>query len=141
MEVAAEEAEEVVEEEEPEVELDLNDSLKIALKNALVHDGLRRGLHECAKALDRRTAKLCCLAGDCDSDEFKTLVQALSDEAGVPLVTVDTRRQLGEFAGLSKINAEGEVSKVVNCSVAVVTDFGTQSKALDRLMSLIQPEA
>ena len=71
---------------------------------------------------------------------LRALQRALgTDEAGVPLITVETRRQLGEFAGLSKTNAEGEVSKVVNCSVAVITDFGRPSKALDRLMNLIQP--
>ena len=37
--------------------LDLNDALKQALKLALVHDGLARGLHECAKVLDRREVR------------------------------------------------------------------------------------
>ena len=38
-------------------------ALKNILKKALVHDGLARGLREAAKALDRRQAHLCVLAG------------------------------------------------------------------------------
>jgi hypothetical protein len=37
--------------------LDLNGALQAALKKALVHDGVARGLRECVKALDRRTVR------------------------------------------------------------------------------------
>ena len=46
-------------------ERDLLTSLKEVLKKALIHDGLARGLHECAKALDRRQAHLCVLSSSC----------------------------------------------------------------------------
>ena len=100
------------------------------LKRALIHGGLKRGLREVAKALDSRTAKLCCLAKDCDNAEYSNLVRALCDEGGVSLVMVDEGKQLGEWAGLCKINEEGEATSVVRCSAACVTEFGEDTRAL-----------
>ena len=126
---------EAAETEEVEVEeMGVLDALKEVLKKALVHDGLSRGLHECAKALDKHTAKLCCLAKDCDNPEYTKLVRALCEEGGVNLVMVDTGKQLGEWCGLCKIDEEGEATKVVGCSCAVVLNYGEDSHALNCLM-------
>ena len=93
-------------------EMSVLDALKDVLKRALIHGGLKRGLREVAKALDSRTAKLCCLAKDCDNPEYTKLVRALCEEGGVNLVMVDTGKQLGEWCGLCKIDEEGEATKV-----------------------------
>lgn len=52
-------------------------------------------MDRCAKALDRGSARLCCLAKDCDNPEYTQLVRALCDEGNVHLIMV---RCLSVFA-------------------------------------------
>ena len=122
-------------------EMSVLDALRDVLKRALIHGGLKRGLREVAKALDSRTAKLCCLAKDCDNAEYSNLVRALCDEGGVSLVMVDEGKQLGEWAGLCKINEEGEATSVVRCSAACVTEFGEDTRALSVLLTYLKAQA
>jgi small subunit ribosomal protein S12e len=99
----------VAEAEEVEVATDGNkgqmsvlDALKGALKIALIHDGLARGLREASKALDRRQAHMCVLNEACEEEAYKKLVVALCSEHKIPLIKVPDGKQLGEWAGLCK---------------------------------------
>ncbi|KAG6439126.1 hypothetical protein O3G_MSEX000506 [Manduca sexta] len=69
--------------------MDVNTALQEVLKTALIHGGLVHGLHEAAKALDKRQAVLCVLAENCDEAAYKKLVQALCNEHQIPLVKVN----------------------------------------------------
>merc|ERR1712196_290283 len=86
--------------------MDLMDALKECLKKALIHDGVARGLHECAKALDKRQAHLCVLASNCNEPAYSKLVEALC-----------------------KIDKDGNARRVVACSCAVIHDYGEESDA------------
>ena len=45
------------------------------LKNAMISDGVVRGLHGVAKALDAKKAQVCFLAENCSEPAYKKLVQ------------------------------------------------------------------
>merc|ERR1712046_184357 len=107
--------------------LDTVSALKQVLKKALCHDGLARGIRECAKMLDKRRVHLCVLA-------YKKLIEALCTEHGINLMRVEDNTELGEWAGLCKIDAEGNARKVVSCSCVCITDYGEQSEALNYLL-------
>ena len=114
----------------PEPPMDVETALAKVLKNALCHDGLRRGLHEVAKALDKGEAKLCVLSQACNEPAYTKLIEALCAEHGVDLMKVSDGKQLGEWVGLAKVDKEGTARKVVGCSSVVVSDFGEESEAL-----------
>ena len=117
--------------------MDMLEALQKVLKTALIHDGLVRGLRQAVKALDRRQANLCVLAGNVDEPNYVALVRALCDEHEVKLIKVPESKQLGEWVGLCKIDDEGNPRKVVGCGCAVVTDFGEQTDALEVLLEYL----
>ena len=127
---------EVTKEDSPQ--LTQEDAIKQVLKNALIRDGLQRGLRQAAKALDRRTGLLCFLSNDCSEDRYKRLIRALCKLHSTPVITVDTSKQLGEWAGLCRFDAEGHPRKVVGCACVVVTDWGKDSDARTFLQEYIK---
>ena len=117
---------------------DVNQALQEVLKTALIHDGVVHGLHEAAKALDKRQAVLCVLAENCDEPMYKKLVSALCSEHQIPLIKVDNNKKLGEWAGLCKIDNTGRARKVVGCSCVVITDYGEETQALETLREYLK---
>ena len=55
--------------------------------------------------------QLCVLAEDCNQPDYKKLIEALCAEKNVSLLSVPEAKQLGQWAGLCKIDAEGEARK------------------------------
>ena len=82
----------------------------------------------------RRPARPCWGTEDCNNADYKKLVEALCREHNIDLIQVPKNTQLGEWAGLCKIDAEGNPKKVVKCSMAVVKDYGEDSEGLTILM-------
>ncbi|XP_054315310.1 small ribosomal subunit protein eS12-like [Pongo pygmaeus] len=111
--------------------MDVNTALQEVLKTAIIHHDLARGIHEAAKALDKRQAHLCVLASNCDEPTmYVKLVEALCAEHQINPIKVDDEK-LGEWVGLCKIDREGKPRKVVGCSCVVVKDYGKESQAKD----------
>ncbi|KAJ6820979.1 40S ribosomal protein S12 isoform X1 [Iris pallida] len=110
--------------------MDLMTALQLVLKKSLAHDGLVRGLHEGAKAIEKHAAQLCVLAESCDQPDYVKLVKALCADHNVHLVTVPNAKTLGEWTGLCKIDSEGKARKVVGCACVVVKDYGEESEGL-----------
>jgi len=114
--------------------MNIMDALQEILKLAMIHDGMARGLREAVKALDKRQALLCVLASNCDEQMYVKLIEALCAEHGINLIKVDDNKKLGEWAGLCKIDKEGNARKVVGCSCVVVRDWGKETQAHDVLL-------
>merc|ERR1712190_149519 len=121
----------VVEEEEV---TDINSAIRRVLKNAIVVDGCIRGLHEVAKHIDAGKAQVVFLNEACSEPTYKKLVQGLCLEKNVPLIDVADNKTLGEWAGLCKIDSDGNAKKVVGASCVCVTEFGEEGRAFEYMM-------
>lgn len=110
-------------------EITTTSAIKEVLKNARGRGSVVRGLHEVAKALESGIAKLVFLSESCNEPAYKKLIQALAKEKGVPLVLVADKKELGEWAGLCKIDKDGNARKVVGASSVVITNFGDEQSA------------
>uniref|UniRef100_A0A0D6QWJ6 40S ribosomal protein S12 n=1 Tax=Araucaria cunninghamii TaxID=56994 RepID=A0A0D6QWJ6_ARACU len=118
--------------------MDILTALQLVFKKSLAHDGLIRGLHEGAKAIEKHAAQLCVLAEDCNQPDYTKLVQALCAEHNVNLISVPSAKKLGEWAGLCKIDSEGKARKVVGCSCVVVKDYGEESEGFNVIQEYVK---
>jgi small subunit ribosomal protein S12e len=125
------------EEEEEERVTDVLEAVPKVLKKALIHDGVVRGLYQVTKAIEAKRVKCCFLALSCSEEPYIRLVRALCSEAKVPLVEVPNAKHLGQWAGLCKIDKDGEPRKVVGASCVAITDFGEESPARSFLLQYI----
>ena len=110
-------------------EITTTSAIKEVLKNARARGSVVRGLHEVAKALEANAAKLVFLSESCNEPAYKKLIQALAKEKAVPLVMVADKKELGEWAGLCKMDKDGNARKVVGASSVVITNFGDENSA------------
>ena len=125
-------AQPVVQQPEVEAELTNEEALRLVLRDAVHSDGIIRGIREVAKTISRGEAIFAVVANDCDEKNITKLVEALCAERKIPIVTVDNKKQLGEWAGLCKIDKEGNARKVVKCSCVAVKAL-RESRALAKL--------
>ena len=109
---------------------DLGSAVRRVCKGAIAVDGLVRGLHQVQKVIDAGKAQFVFLAESCNQPPYKKLVQALCLEKKVPLFEVPDNKKLGEWAGLCKIDADGNARKVVGASCVVIFDYGEDNEGV-----------
>merc|ERR1719495_3026462 len=120
--------------------MDLMEALRETLKNAVIVDGITKGLRESVKKLDKREALMCVLAESTDEKNIIKLVEALCKEHGINLIKIDDAKKLGEWVGLCKIDKEGQARKVVRCSCVVIKDYGKETPAQEVLEEYIKKQ-
>ena len=109
--------------------------LKSLLRTARYEDSLSKGLHESLKALEcEETPSLCVLASNCEEDNYKNLITALSKQKNVPLLMVDNRVDLGEWIGLCKYDNEKVARKIRGCSCVVLRNIPKDNADLSTVL-------
>uniref|UniRef100_A0A914CGC9 40S ribosomal protein S12 n=1 Tax=Acrobeloides nanus TaxID=290746 RepID=A0A914CGC9_9BILA len=116
-------------------------ALRRVLKSAKISDGLVAGLHQAAKALDKREAHFCVFATDCDLPEYEKLVRALCKEHKIPIYEIENKQTLGEMCGFFRWDPkENKSRKIVGTSCAVVKDFGRDEEAKRVFMEFLKSD-
>ena len=128
----------IVEEVEQDVTT-VDEAIQRVLRNSIGAGGCYRGLHEVAKLVESKAAKLVFLAESCSEEPYKRLVTALCKERDIPCVSVADKKALGEWAGLCKMDRDGNARKVVGASSVAIVEFGDEeSQALHFLLNAIR---
>jgi len=109
--------------------MEFAEALPAVVKEAINGRQLAKGLNEACRALDQRHAVLCLLADNCNDANYKSLITALCSEHQISLVKVDDNQTLGQWVGLCKFDEDGEATKIVKCSCAVITAWGPETEA------------
>ena len=89
-----------------------------------------KGLNEVCKTIDRKEAVLVVLASDCEDPKYLKLVEALAKQNACPLISVESRTDLGEWLGHCKYDKEGNARKVKGTSSIAISNYGEESEAL-----------
>ena len=59
----------------------------------------------------------------------------MSSEKNIPVIDVSDNKTLGEWAGLCKIDSDGNAQKGVGASCVCITDFGEEGAAYEFMMN------
>lgn len=130
----------VVPKEEEKID-SIHTAIKTVLKKSLANNGVVKGLNEVVKALDRKEALLCVLSEDCEDAKYKKLVTSLCKTNNIPLLEVESRKELGEWLSQCKYDKEGVARKVRGCSSAAIKDYGEDTEALNFVQNHIKENA
>lgn len=110
------------------------DQVKTAFKRISNMEGLVTGHRQVFKALERKEAKICFLASDCEEKAYVDIVEALCKKHGVKLYKGLSRKSIGEYAGqVRRLAADPDkITKVVPASACVIHNYvGMSQEEID----------
>ena len=116
-------------EEEKKEELNINSALAKVIKKSQLHDGIKHGLNEVVKSIDRKEPHLIILAEDCQEAKYKKLIEAFAKQNDIPLIT-SKRQQMAEWVGYHKVDNEGKPRKMKNVSSIAILDWVEENDAV-----------
>jgi len=108
-------------------EKDIQDKVYEAIERAKATGKIKKGTNEVTKAIERGEAKLVVSAKDASPPEITMHIPLLSEEKGIPYVSVASKEELGAAAGLD----------VPTVSVAII-DEGDAKAILKELIEKIK---
>lgn len=116
--------------------------LKETFKRIHNMDGLVTGHRQVFKYLERKRAKICFLASDCEEKQYADIVECLCKEYKVHLCKKFTRRTLGELTGQVRCLADSDkIIKVVPASACVIHNFvGMSSGDVDSFLTKLDEQ-
>ena len=117
-------------------ENELIQNLQKVLASAEINNFLVRGIRQSCQAMESnfgddfsKRAALCVLAKDVNNQDYQKLVRALAKDRNVPLLEVDSRKDLGQWSGLCKYDQTDTARKIRPCGVVVITQFPADQEA------------
>nr|CAX73800.1 ribosomal protein S12 [Schistosoma japonicum] len=93
-------------------EMDLDSAVQQVLKNAVKCRGICRGLNQCTKLIEQRGVVLCFLADNCNEKAYTTLIEALCNEHGIPLVKVPDNKSLESGLGYASMTKREKLERL-----------------------------
>eukprot|EP01055_Gregarina_sp_Pseudo9_P001342 Gregarina_sp_Pseudo_9__1341@NODE_189_length_3701_cov_142_372747_g174_i0_p2_GENE_NODE_189_length_3701_cov_142_372747_g174_i0NODE_189_length_3701_cov_142_372747_g174_i0_p2_ORF_typecomplete_len156_score49_32Ribosomal_L7Ae/PF01248_26/1_4e14Methyltransf_18/PF12847_7/0_07PELOTA_1/PF15608_6/0_16SpoU_sub_bind/PF08032_12/0_21RNase_P_pop3/PF08228_11/0_25PHP/PF02811_19/1_1e02PHP/PF02811_19/3_3_NODE_189_length_3701_cov_142_372747_g174_i030873554 len=116
----------------------LEEAIEKSLKLASIDNGVKVGCNQVMRAIEAERAHCVFLATNVEEKSIAKAVTLLAESKKVPVIEVPDCKELGRWAGLCKIDREGQARKIVGASCVAITDYATVSPAFEFLHKHIQ---
>eukprot|EP01054_Gregarina_sp_Poly1_P007532 Gregarina_sp_Poly_1__7531@NODE_4207_length_687_cov_555_082258_g2773_i0_p1_GENE_NODE_4207_length_687_cov_555_082258_g2773_i0NODE_4207_length_687_cov_555_082258_g2773_i0_p1_ORF_typecomplete_len154_score22_52Ribosomal_L7Ae/PF01248_26/4_9e16DUF5446/PF17522_2/0_046DUF5446/PF17522_2/1_2e03Neuropep_like/PF15161_6/0_16PucR/PF07905_11/0_13PHP/PF02811_19/3_1e02PHP/PF02811_19/0_83_NODE_4207_length_687_cov_555_082258_g2773_i096557 len=116
----------------------LEEAIEKSLKLASTDGGVKVGCNQVMRAIEAELAHCVFLATNVEEKAIAKAVTLLAEKKQVPVIEVPDSKELGRWAGLCKIDREGQARKIVGASCVAITDYCNVSPAFEFLQRHIQ---
>eukprot|EP01053_Blabericola_migrator_P005882 Blabericola_migrator_1__5881@NODE_2979_length_2143_cov_132_835260_g1865_i0_p2_GENE_NODE_2979_length_2143_cov_132_835260_g1865_i0NODE_2979_length_2143_cov_132_835260_g1865_i0_p2_ORF_typecomplete_len154_score40_84Ribosomal_L7Ae/PF01248_26/2_3e15PELOTA_1/PF15608_6/0_013Enolase_C/PF00113_22/0_049PucR/PF07905_11/0_12SpoU_sub_bind/PF08032_12/0_17_NODE_2979_length_2143_cov_132_835260_g1865_i0130591 len=116
----------------------LEDAIEKSLKFAAIDNGIKVGVSQVMRAMEAERAHCVFLAANVEEKSISKAVTLLAESKKVPVIEVPDSKELGRWAGLCKIDREGQARKIVPASCVAITNYAMASPAFEYLQKHIE---